>query len=216
MTVNPSTQKRPLSSQSTSESSQLVYVTETCFRIETNVSKFREKNFLASLKQQRCDHIDGHYNVDVAMFLTLAKVALLIYRLRLIGPVSYILVNVIKWFTHESTASFSHECILLPSYVFNMHQDTKSTRLIAVCKRTLTVKADFHCCGVFLRISLQTDALCRKSRALSIRKHIHRKKKHSTGNQPITVMLQLRTSDFVAEVPTGKKRNYFLTCRDLC
>ena len=27
---------------------------------------------------------------------------------------------------------------LLPSYVYNIHQDTKSPRLIAVCKRTLT------------------------------------------------------------------------------
>ena len=37
---------------------------------------------------------------------------------------------------HESTASFSHECILLPLYVYNMHQDTKSALLIPVCKRT--------------------------------------------------------------------------------
>ena len=37
-----------------------------------------------------------------------------------------------------STSSFSHECILLPSHVYNMHQDTKSARLIAVCKRSLT------------------------------------------------------------------------------
>ena len=32
------------------------------------------------------------------------------------------------WFNgspNESTASFSHECILLPSYVYNIHQDTK-------------------------------------------------------------------------------------------
>ena len=45
------------------------------------------------------------------------------------------------WFNGSSTkalVSFSHECILLPSYVYNMHQDTKSARLIAVCKRTLT------------------------------------------------------------------------------
>ena len=28
---------------------------------------------------------------------------------------------------------------LLPSFVYNMHQDTKSARLIAVCKRTLNV-----------------------------------------------------------------------------
>ena len=47
------------------------------------------------------------------------------------------------------TALFSHECILLPLYVYNMHQDTKSIRLIAVCQRSLTVKADFQCCGFF-------------------------------------------------------------------
>ena len=35
--------------------------------------------------------------------------------------------------------SFSDECILLPLYVYNNHQDTKSARLIAECKRTLTV-----------------------------------------------------------------------------
>ena len=47
-------------------------------------------------------------------------------------------MNVIKWLTHESTASFSHECILLASYVYNMHQNTKSGRLMVVYKRTLT------------------------------------------------------------------------------
>ena len=36
----------------------------------------------------------------------------------------------------KSTASFSHDCILLTSYVYNMHQDTKLARLIAVCKRS--------------------------------------------------------------------------------
>ena len=45
------------------------------------------------------------------------------------------------WFTYESTASFSHQCILLPLYGYNMHQDTKSSRLIAVCKRSLTFQA---------------------------------------------------------------------------
>ena len=43
------------------------------------------------------------------------------------------------WFngyTHNSTAEFSHECILLPLYVYNIHRDTKSARLIAVCKRS--------------------------------------------------------------------------------
>ena len=38
---------------------------------------------------------------------------------------------------HESTASFSHECILLPLYVYNMHEDTKSAQLIAMCKSTI-------------------------------------------------------------------------------
>ena len=28
---------------------------------------------------------------------------------------------------------------MLPSYVYNMYQDTKSTRLIAVCKRSLSM-----------------------------------------------------------------------------
>ena len=45
-------------------------------------------------------------------------------------------MNVIQLLTHKRTSSFSHECILLPSYVYNMHQDTKSARLIVVCKRT--------------------------------------------------------------------------------
>ena len=43
------------------------------------------------------------------------------------------------WFngsTTKATAEFSHECILLPSYIYNMHQDTKSARLIALCKRS--------------------------------------------------------------------------------
>ena len=33
--------------------------------------------------------------------------------------------------------------ILLPLYVYNMHQDTKSARLIAVCKRSFT-RIPFH------------------------------------------------------------------------
>ena len=37
----------------------------------------------------------------------------------------------------ENTASFSHERILLPLYVYNMHQDTKSAQLITVCTRTI-------------------------------------------------------------------------------
>ena len=55
-----------------------------------------------------------------------------VYTLRLIGPISYP-------GECESTASFSQDCILLLSYVYNMHQDTKSSRLIAVCKRSFNV-----------------------------------------------------------------------------
>ena len=45
-----------------------------------------------------------------------------------IGPISYpgecdLMIHL------QNKASFSHECILLPSYVFNMHQDTKSVQL---------------------------------------------------------------------------------------
>ena len=68
-----------------------------------------------------------------------------LYTLQLIGTISYpgeydLMV------TRESMASFSHECILLPLYVYNnsysynMHQDRKSARLIAVCKRTLKLE----------------------------------------------------------------------------
>ena len=36
--------------------------------------------------------------------------------------------------------------LLLPSYVYNMRQDTKSARLIAVCKRSFTklLGAEYH------------------------------------------------------------------------
>ena len=40
------------------------------------------------------------------------------------------------WFNGSPTkvtVSFSQGCILLPSYSYNIHQDTKSTWLIAVC-----------------------------------------------------------------------------------
>ena len=37
----------------------------------------------------------------------------------------------------NSTASFSDQCILLPLYVYNIHQDTKSARLIAVSRTYL-------------------------------------------------------------------------------
>ena len=47
------------------------------------------------------------------------------------------------WFNGSPTKAHrhfltSHECILLPFYVYNMHQDTRSARLIAVCKRTFS------------------------------------------------------------------------------
>ena len=46
------------------------------------------------------------------------------------------------WFNRLTTKLQRHfltECILLPLYVYNMHQDTKSARLIAVCKRSFRV-----------------------------------------------------------------------------
>ena len=54
-----------------------------------------------------------------------------VYTLWLIGPISYpgewdLMVQM----------HFAHECILLPSHVYNIHQDTKSARLITVCKRS--------------------------------------------------------------------------------
>ena len=60
-----------------------------------------------------------------------------VYILRLIGPISYpgecdLMIHSWKYIV------FSHEYILLPSYVYNMHQDTKSTWLIAVCKRSFS------------------------------------------------------------------------------
>ena len=59
-----------------------------------------------------------------------------VYTLRLIGPISYSGECDLTDHPRISTSSFSHECILLPSYVYNMYQDTKLARLIAVCKRT--------------------------------------------------------------------------------
>ena len=55
--------------------------------------------------------------------------------LRLIVPISY-------------TWRCMHECIsiLLPSYIHNMHQDTKLARLIAVCKRNYTTP--ILACGI--------------------------------------------------------------------
>ena len=60
-----------------------------------------------------------------------------VYTLRLIGLISYPGESDLMVHLRKYTASFSHECILLPSCVYNMHQDTKSARLNAVCKRTL-------------------------------------------------------------------------------
>ena len=62
--------------------------------------------------------------------LTLCKASAVLYKTRLKLRLRHgdysgrfrILVNVIWWFTHEMMASFSHEYILLPSYVYNMHQ----------------------------------------------------------------------------------------------
>ena len=51
-------------------------------------------------------------------------------------------------------ASFYHEYVLLPSYVYNMHQDKKSARLIAVCKRTF---------NEFEKYSYLISVYCQKS-----------------------------------------------------
>ena len=61
-----------------------------------------------------------------------------VYTLRLIGPISYpgkwdLMIHPRK---HSVIFSRIH---LLPSFVYNMHQDTKSARLIAVCKRSLNL-----------------------------------------------------------------------------
>ena len=63
-----------------------------------------------------------------------------VYTLRLIGPISYrgecdLMVHQQKYSVIFSR--LTHKSISLPSYVYNMHQDTKSARLIAVCKRSL-------------------------------------------------------------------------------
>ena len=47
----------------------------------------------------------------------------------------------------------SHECILLPSCIYNMHQDTKSAQLIVVCKRTFTYFCILLCiCYCFIHM----------------------------------------------------------------
>ena len=58
-----------------------------------------------------------------------------VYTLRFIGPISYpgecdLMVNVRKY-----SVIFSRMHFVTVLYVYNMHQDTKSARLIAVCKR---------------------------------------------------------------------------------
>ena len=50
-----------------------------------------------------------------------------VYTLRLIGPISYPGECDLMVLVHPCTKG---------SAVYNMHQDTKSARLIAVCKRT--------------------------------------------------------------------------------
>ena len=60
------------------------------------------------------------------------------------------------------TALFSHECILLPLYVYNMHQDTKSARLIAECERTFSESSSpeiFLCNHVILTICVASSPL---------------------------------------------------------
>ena len=63
---------------------------------------------------------------------------------RLIGPISYpdecdLMVHPRKYSVIFSRIR-AHECILLPSYVYNIYQDMKSARLITVCKHSLNQK----------------------------------------------------------------------------
>ena len=62
-----------------------------------------------------------------------------VYTLQLIGPISYPGKCDLMIRTRKHSVIFSR-MHLLPSFVYNIHQDTKSARLIAVCKRTFT-----HC-----------------------------------------------------------------------
>ena len=64
------------------------------------------------------------------------------------------------WFNRLTTKVQRHfltECILLPSYVYNMHQDTKLARLIGVCKRTFSQPAVFWTAFVDFRRPLEKD-----------------------------------------------------------
>ena len=45
---------------------------------------------------------------------------------------------------------------MLPSYVYNMHQDTKSARLIVVCKRSFTQQP----VPINERLQLKTSVIC--------------------------------------------------------
>ena len=53
-----------------------------------------------------------------------------VYTLRLIGPISY--PGECDLMVHMHFVAFVR--------VYNMHQDTKSARLIAVCKRTFIIR----------------------------------------------------------------------------
>ena len=61
-----------------------------------------------------------------------------VYTLRLIGPISYPGECDLIGYPRKYSSHFLTECILLPLYVYNMHQDTKSARLIAVCNRSFS------------------------------------------------------------------------------
>ena len=57
----------------------------------------------------------------------------------------YTLANFVSWWmwfngtpTKAPRNFLTNACILLPSYVYNMQPNTKSARLIAVCKRSLS------------------------------------------------------------------------------
>ena len=65
-----------------------------------------------------------------------------VFTMRLIGPISYPGECDLMVCPRKHIVIFSRMHLLTFVRVYNMHQDTKSARLIAVCKRTFTFLAD--------------------------------------------------------------------------
>ena len=120
---------------------------------------FLSWNRMETLFMKSCwKHEAVYYFVHVTECFDWLKLRLHIainrYSLYIIYPISYssyIIYYILyiywwMWFNGSVTkvrkATFSHECILLPSYLYNMHQDTKSSQLLAACKRTLIAVDD--------------------------------------------------------------------------